>query len=343
MTTPAWTWTDARDLCVEGRGWQDTGAPFARLPPWAKGRVPDIVWDLSRMPAGVTVRFVSDAPELRARWELTNESLHWVHSPLLACSGLDLYARTGHGTWRWVGVTREIAGRQAEASLTPGGELRPGLHEFKVYLPLGNPVSTLEIGVPSGSTIQCVPARPEKPVVCYGTSICHGMGVSRPGMTHLAILGRQLDHPIINLGVSGNAKMELAVAELLAELDAALFIIDAAPNMVADLITERAGTFLRHLAAARPGVPILLVEDRTYPAGWLTPAMAAQNAGRRLALRQVYDQLLLEGIGPFHYLDGESLLGTDGDGTNDGSHPNDLGASRMASALEPLIRANWKP
>jgi len=313
-----WKWTDACELCVEGRGWQETDAP--------------------RMAVGVTVRFKSDAPELRARWDLALESLGELYSPLLACSGLDLYARAEGGVWRWVGVTKEIAGRQAESSLTPGA-LRPGEHEFLVYLPLANPVKNLMIGVPEGASLQTVPARTEKPIVCYGTSICHGMGVSRPGMTHLAQLGRRIDRPVINLGVSGNAKMELAVADLLAELDPAIFIIDALPNMDPELVTERAEPFLRHLTGARPGVPILLVEDRTYPSGWLVPDQAAQNIARREAFRQVYARLVADGIGSLHYLPGEGLLGIDGDGTSDGSHPNDLGASRMADALEPLVRA----
>ena len=334
-----WKWTDARACCLEGRGWQDTEAPFDRLPARAKGRVPEEVWNLSRQPAGLTVRFESDACELRARWEMSYEQLSTIYCPLLAHSGLDLYARSGGGTWRWIGFTREIAGCQAEASLTPWGSLQPGWHEFMLYLPLANPLRKLEIGVPEGATIRTVPMRTAKPVVCYGTSIVHGMGVSRPGMTHLAILGRRLDYPMITLGFSGNAKMESAVAGLLAELEAALFIIDAVPNMGAELIAERAEPFLRHLAAARPGTPIVLVEDRSYPAGWLTPAAAADNAARRNAWRQVYGRLLAVGIGPLRYLDGEGLLGIDGDGTNDGSHPNDLGSSRMADALEPVVRA----
>ncbi len=40
---------------------------------------------------------------------------------------------------------------------------------------------------------------------------------SRPGTCHPALLGRMLDYPVINLGFSGNGKMEGEVAELLAE------------------------------------------------------------------------------------------------------------------------------
>ena len=38
-------------------------------------------------------------------------------------------------------------------------------------------------------------------------------------MVHTAILGRKYGRPIINLGFSGNGKMEPEVTELLAELD----------------------------------------------------------------------------------------------------------------------------
>jgi lysophospholipase L1-like esterase len=41
-----------------------------------------------------------------------------------------------------------------------------------------------------------------------------------------------------------------------------------------------------------------------------------------------------------HYLTGgDSLIGADGEGTTDGSHPNDLGMMRYADALEPALRA----
>ena len=34
----------------------------------------------------------------------------------------------------------------------------------------------------------------------------------------------------------------------------------------------------------------------------------------------------------------EDMYGADGEGTGDGSHPNDLGAYRMAKALTPMVQ-----
>jgi lysophospholipase L1-like esterase len=40
-----------------------------------------------------------------------------------------------------------------------------------------------------------------------------------------------------------------------------------------------------------------------------------------------------------HYLDGDALLGLDGEAATDGSHPSDLGMVRYADAYEPALRA----
>ena len=48
------------------------------------------------------------------------------------------------------------------------------------------------------------------------------------------------------------------------------------------------------------------------------------------------------GIGNLYYLDGDYLLGEDGEAATDGSHPNDLGMVRYADAYEPVLRSILK-
>jgi lysophospholipase L1-like esterase len=338
-----WFWTDAETLCVEGKGFRDTKGFYHRLPARAEGKVREARWDLSKKTTGITVRFQTNAREIRARWTLGSEPLWAPHTPLFAYSGLDLYAKTRDGRWHWAGMARDITGLHAECSLTDWGVLDGETHEYRLYLPLYNSVEKLEIGIPPGSSIRSTLTRPEKPVVYYGTSIVHGAGVSRPGMSHVALLGRRLDYPVWNLGFSGNAIMEPEVAELIAELDPAAYILDSLPNMGAAAVTERAEAFVSTLRAAHPDTPIILVEDRTYPAGWLAPKLAEENVTRRAAFKQVYAKLLAAEAASgrpcrLFYLEGDGLLGVDNDGTNDGSHCNDLGSARMVDALEPVLR-----
>ena len=333
-----WNWVDARDLCVEGRGWTDTEEYFDRLPARAKSKVREVIWDLSRHSTGISIRFSSDATEMRARWNLGGPDLSANHTPIYAMSGLDLYASDSTGAWRWAGCAKEIA-IESESPLNQLGPFDGLTHEFRLYLPLYNSVAALEIGVPKGASIESVSPRRESPIAYYGTSIVHGAGASRAGMSQAAILGRRLDWPLLNLGFSGNAIMEPELAEFFAELDPSIFLLDPLPNMDAERIDANAVQFVRILRRAHPETPIVLMEDRSYPAAWITPIGRFRNDSSRRAFKHAFAKLLLESDGPIHYIEGDSLFGADGDGSNDGSHANDLGASRLVDCVEPLIRS----
>ncbi|MEI6502938.1 MAG: SGNH/GDSL hydrolase family protein, partial [Armatimonadota bacterium] len=175
-------WVDAATLCVEGQGWSDCQAPFDRLPARAEGLVRPDVWSLGQHSSGVTVRFVTDAIAIRARWTLAGEPAAMAQTTLIACCGLDLYAKASTGQWRWVGNSREVPARTSETNFF-ASPLDGQAREYKLYLPVFSQVLKLEIGVPLGATLKTVPVRPERPIVYYGTSIIHGVGTSRPGMT----------------------------------------------------------------------------------------------------------------------------------------------------------------
>lgn len=329
-------WHDVRDWGVEGKGWTDTEKYFDRLPAKAKGVVRDAVWSLSRHSAGMLVRFQTDATEIWSDHTVTSASLAMPHMPATGVSGLDLYADDDQGHPRWVSVVKPT-GQTTIGAMVSG--LAPGERIYTVYLPLYNGTESLKIGVPMGASFTPVAPRTDKPLLFYGTSITHGACASRTGMPHPAILGRRLNRPVINLGFSGNGKMEPEVGALLAELDPCVYVIDCLPNMVEKEVAERAAPLVRQLRAARPDTPIVLVEDRTYANTWIIPDKQARHAGSRKALRAAFDELTAAGVQRLSYLEGETLLGADRDDTTDGSHPSDLGFQRQADALEPVLRA----
>ena len=332
---PALQWADVRDWGVEGRAFNDTEAWFDRLPGRAKGVVRDSVWNLSRHSAGMLVHFRTDATQIHVDYAVTSESLAMPHMPATGVSGLDLYGRTDDGTWKWVAVVAPKA-REIRQKFVDG--LRPGERDYAIYLPLYNGTQSLKIGVPAGSKFQPIPPRAQPPIVFYGTSITHGACASRPGMPHPAILGRRLDRPVVNLGFSGNGRMEIEVGRFLTEIDAAVFVIDCLPNITADDVNSRTQPLVKLLREARPNTPVVLVEDRSYSGSWLISSQSERNLTSRSALKQQYQQLLDAGVERLFYVDGESLLGSDRDDTTDGSHPSDLGFFRHAEALEPVLR-----
>ena len=329
-------WYDVKNLDLEGKAWADTEAPYDRLPAKAKGVVRDAVWGLSKHSAGMCVRFVTDANAIQARWKLTSSKLAMPHMAATGVSGLDLYVKTDKG-WRWlaVGMTKEQNNIATLASGIPAGT-----REYMIYLPLYNGVSSVEIGIAKDKFLAKGPAYPKdhKPIVFYGTSITQGGCASRTGMVHTAILGRRLGYPVVNLGFSGNGRMEPEVAKLMGEIDASVYVIDCLPNITAKDVSEKTEPLVQILQKARPSVPILLVEDRDYSNGHLLPGPKQRNRDSQAALKAAYERLTKAGVKGIYYLPGADLLGHDDEGTVDSSHPTDLGFLRQADAFEKALR-----
>ena len=340
-TTVKTLWTDIRQFGVEGRGWDDTKSFYDRLPAKAERLVRKPVWDLSRNSAGLCVRFVTDATEIHARWAVTDSWLYQPNATAIAVSGLDLYVKMENG-WRWLAVG--IPKSQTN-DVTLIKDLIPGKREYLLYLPLYNGTKFVELGIPTNCVIEKAPAwgaGERKPIVFYGTSILQGLSASRPGMVHSAILGRRFNYPTINLGFSGNGKMEPEMAGLLAELDPSIYVLDCLPNMNAAEIKERVEPCVKKLRAAHPAVPIVLVEDRTMQDSFLIAGrMEWYHLKDRAELKAACERLQKDGVKNLFYIPGEHLFGDDGEGSTDGSHPNDLGFMRQAEifakVLEPLL------
>ena len=240
---------------------------------------------------------------------------------------------------RWVNVSRPTQ-TMVEATLANGIDALPEAapRQFALYLPLYNGVEKLEIGIRKGSELKPIAAR-KKPIVFYGTSIMHGACASRPGMSISSILGRRMNCAVVNLGFSGNGKMELPVADLIGELDPSVIAIDCLPNMNSKLVHERAVPFVQRLRTYHPKSPILLVEDRAMTNSRFYRGARDFHKGNRASLKAACDILLDAGDNNIHYLSGKDLLGSDGEGATDGSHPSDLGMVRYADAYEPVLRS----
>ncbi|MDD4623675.1 MAG: SGNH/GDSL hydrolase family protein, partial [Kiritimatiellae bacterium] len=152
-----------------------------------------------------------------------------------------------------------------------------------------------------------------------------------------AIAGRLVDAPVVNLGFSGSGKMEMALCELIAEIDDAVYVLDCLWNMSPDLVRERAEPFIRALREKRPATPILLAEDCNV--------FGRAPTEKARLLRGIYEKLKAEDGAKWadlHYLEAKEMLGHDGEGTVDGCHPNDLGMMRQGlvfgGALKSLLR-----
>jgi len=263
------------------------------------------------------------------------------HMPTTGVSGVDLYTFGENGesfrcagkfhfgdtiVYRYNNLTYHIRHRQG--------------YEYRLYLPLYNTVNTLEIGVKEGSFFKFLPTRPEKPIIIYGTSIAQGACASRPGMAWSNILERHLDIPVINLGFSGNGRLEKEVVNFINELDAQLYIIDCMPNLTPETeetIQQRLTETVQQIRSQHPHTPILLTEHSGYANAMTDTFQYHIYTQTNRAFQKAYRQLQELHTKALFYLPCDSI-GMHPDAMVDDIHATDFGMMLYAKAYEKKIR-----
>jgi lysophospholipase L1-like esterase len=342
----AW-WNPAKSQfpVLEGQAWREVKNPFDRLPAKAESTVRKDVWDLAQQTAGLMVRFKSNADQIIVRYQVKGEKA-MPHMPATGVSGVDLYAVNADGKWLWC-AGKYTMGDTIEyrfTGLIPNETYHQKGREYRLYFPLYNSVQWMEVGVPDGALFSPLPVRKEKPIVVYGTSIAQGGCASRPAMAWPAIVGRKLDRPLINLGFSGNGRLEKEVIDLISEIDAKVFVLDCLPNLDASDATKSEGVknlviqSVRQLQNKNKSTPILLVEHCGFSDEGIKPSHERNVKALNKAQREAFAQLKSEGNNNLYLLSKEEI-GLSMDGTVDGIHPNDLGMQDYADAYEKIIRS----
>ncbi len=326
---------------LEGQGWEDIG--FNRLPDKAENTVREAVWNLSRSSAGLGIRFETDADSVLVQYEVGG-NLAMDHFPATGVSGIDLYVKI-KDNWLWCRGKygfKDIIRYHFTVDALP-----KGMHDYQLLFPLYNDIKNLRIGVKAGSSFRFLSTRSEKPVVVYGTSIAQGACASRPGMAWTNILSRKLDYPVVNLGFSGNGRLEPEVIDLINEIDASVFVLDCLPNLSPNEkrskedIQKRIRESVLSLRENHPKTPVLLVQHAGYSDGLVDSGRRNVYETLNSWMTESFKALKKEGLENLYMLS-KAEIGLSNDAFVDGTHPTDLGMEQYAAAYEkilnPLVR-----
>lgn len=324
---------------VGGRGWNaETGRNFNRLPPRAKDMVRPEVWNLSLYSSGLYIDFRTNSPTIRIRYTLAPE-MRLANVPRFTTGGIDLYRYDSNDNEHWLnGFPRFDFSRAANDSVFWNfRNIRPEDpvegDRYRIFLPTYGVIGAMSIGVEEGSTFSFLPESEEKPIVVYGTSIAMGASPSRPANAWTALLQRMSGIPVVNLGFSGNGRLEKGMFDLLSELDVRVYILDCLPNMGAyvDSIVTRTVAGVEKLRS-RNDAPIILVGN-VGCAYDDTGTLAATND----AQLEAFETLKEAGVKDIYYVTTEDL-GLAEDDYADGAHPNDIGMMKYAEAYMRVLR-----
>jgi len=185
--------------------------------------------------------------------------------------------------------------------------------------------------------------RPPKPdelppvMLSYGTSISQGAYASRADLAWNALTARALGYDFINMGSSGTAYCEPAMADYLAGLKWDLCVLELSVNMGGfpiEQFKERVGSLIDKLAKSHPDAPIVCISLFPFGTGDLWDFNKTKTQERRDALAET---VKASGHKNVHFVSGPELLSFTGL-SPDMLHPTDQGMIEVATKLAPRIR-----
>lgn len=330
---------DGNSLSTSGRSTGVNNMYFQRIDSSDFEGLPKSVQYLSTNSAGINITFKTNANTIKVKWSLSEYKVLTNMTPL-AVNGLDLYGWNGK-EWQYIASARTS---EKEKSATFIENLDGKMRHYKVYLPLYTGLDSIEIGINANAVIQAADSKflPNKKVVIYGSSITQGASASRPGLAYPSIIARDLDLETFNMGFSGSGKMEIELADILAGMDADLYVLDCVPNPSPEELEERAVPFIKRLRKLKPDVPILMVESIIMEHGKWNPEIGERVRRKNEHFHYAYNLLIREGYNHLYYIPAEELIQTPHGYTVDGVHLNDLGFSELAERVGKSVAAILK-
>lgn len=282
--------------------------------------------------SGLAIAFKTNSKKIEAKWSLTSYSVG-NNMTAIVHSGLDLYIKE-KGRWIPAGAGRPSG---VDSKHVIVDNMDDTEKECLLYLPLYNTVESLEIGINSDATIASIPNPFENRIAIYGSSITQGASASRAGMSYTSRISRDTGKHIFNLGVSGSGKMEKEAAQLMADIEADMYVLDCAANPSPKEITERTNYMVKHIRATHPTKPIVMIQAAVRESGNFDQSIRKRGQDQRLNFETEYKRLIKEGVKDLYFIEGDNLRGHDHEGTTDGVHPNDIGFTRMVDVIQPRL------
>lgn len=332
------TWRDVRQTPFSLHGFYEplTSPIFRRVPEEVADATGAGVSKLSQESAGGRVRFSTNSPyiAIRAKFRVVGRSSHLT---LVSSSGFDLYIDGEFGS-------RFVKEFRMPYDMTDSYEQIihlecDAMRSYTINFPVHAVVERLEIGLKPDAVLDVArPYRDVKPVVIYGSSIVHGTAAGRPGLIYPAILSRELNVDILNLGFSGNAKGETPLARWMATLPMSVFVCDYDHNAPdPEYLAETHYPLYEIIREKNPDLPYVMI---TRPNYWTRPKDHDSIMRRRDIIMTSYLKARESGDKNVYFIDGLDFWVAPHtyEFSMDSVHPNDAGFIRMADSIGTVLR-----
>lgn len=303
---------------------------YRRMPESVATATNNGVREMHTHTAGARVRFVTDSPRIAIRVLIDGFMLQ-PRTSVCGSASLDVYVN-GEYCNTFIPPHDPLAVQNGYESVIETHLTEKA--EILLHFPLFSSVTRLFVGLEEGSVLE--PAAEytlTKPVVCYGSSITHGACASRPGNCYENILSRTLDCDFLNLGFSGSACGEDAIAHHIATLEMSAFVLDYDHNSPSPAhLGRHHERMFKIIREAQPDLPILMMSRPQ-------PRPTEEERERLAVVRTTYENALAAGDKNVYFIPGcELMMDARNEGLVDNVHPNDAGFLNMARVMAPVLK-----
>jgi lysophospholipase L1-like esterase len=261
---------------------------------------------------------------------------HWkannVNMSAINMSGFDLYIKR-QGEWLYAASN---AGQENGKALNLISHIGNAEKECLLYLPSFSIIDSLKIGIDEEARIESSPNPFRHRIIIFGSSFTHGTCANRPGMSYPLIIERSSGLYIMNLGVSGNSKLQQSFAQVLADAKADAFVFDAFSNPSAEEIEHNFAPFVQTIRKSHPTTPLIFVqtiyrERRNFDEECDKFEQAKMEMGAKVVKEAMAKDKNI------YFIDIKDMTGNDHLTSTDGIHPSALGYYRWAEHLQPAL------
>ena len=247
-------YTEAADLTICGK-LMDTPNPYHRIDTATFKGFSRSENSQARMSSGLAVAFSTNSPVIYVQTKYGIEYIP-ICNTSLSIKGYDLYIKKdGKYLYASSGISKDVSKRDEPYKLI--ANMDDSVKECLLYLPLYSELHSVKIGVSKGSFLRPSDNPFRYRIGVLGSSFTQGAGASRSGMTYSAQLSRRTGFEFVNLGFSGNCKLQPYFADVLCAADVDALLFDTFSNPDAKTIEKMLFPFIEKIQESHPGIPLI--------------------------------------------------------------------------------------
>ena len=344
-SAPKIDYVNATELTLLGKLSQTTN-PYHRMEVANIEGITKTEAKLLKMASGLAIAFKTNATMLYVKAEYGNACSWGPYAPLATTTGFNLFIKDANDDWTWAASRAHKVAPTAKVlevgllnkPLALINGMAKGEKECILYLPLYSELTSVEIGVNKGASIEALPNPFRHNIAVFGSSFTHGSCASGAGLTWPAFLSRSTGLHLCSYGMSGNSKLQPYLGEEFGKVKADALICDAFSNPNIATIGARIRPFIEAVRKGNPDMPIIFLNTIYREHRNFLPAYEKREQDRIDFVEETLAQVVKE-YKNVYFVNVPNQTGTDHITSADGTHPYSYGYHRWAQAIEkPILK-----